>query len=460
MKKMLGVAAAALLAATILGGGTASAGAEAPAGPSLEAAATSTRSASTQTLVADRSIQFTPMPASEAGPAPKAATKAVADGQWTYGLMGINSTATALTGWFNRDSRSDTIWYAPVGGSYTSVVWLWSPSAFRYVPLRFNAPPQMKPILGDFDGDKYTDIFWYCPGACQDVLSIADGSAVGFRNFALRVDASNYVVNTVVPGSSHVTSTPGGYAFTDYAGKDEVWFYPSDGVKPLSLSFNLGAGKYTEWTWDNLPARRAPIVGNFIGTKPYEDILLYNPSGRDTLIGQDEEGRAKVYELDLTVSATSSPATIRRSAPKFWAAGGSSRPLDSILFYDQATCGKASQIARINTTTYQLAPVPKPAAVAGDDSQCKHDDVVKTFEGTPTVIIHRTHGGRRVKALDQQVVDKPGSPVVNRRLTPTTAQDLDQPIRIHPGDYNGDHKMDILWYGTGPKIDLLWYGRK
>ena len=70
-----------------------------------------------------------------------------------------------IVGNFDGDNRTDIFWYAPG----TSPDWLWLSASDQYVinfkSYEFAVDGEYQPIVGDFDGDGDDDILWYRPAA-------------------------------------------------------------------------------------------------------------------------------------------------------------------------------------------------------------------------------------------------------------------------------------------------------
>ena len=90
----------------------------------------------------------------------EAAVAAAAQGQ-------VATETTGLVGDFNGDRRKDLFWYGP--GGRPDHLWLGRADRnFAGVPVSVTRSYQ--PLIGDFNGDGRADIFWYGPGAATDRL--------------------------------------------------------------------------------------------------------------------------------------------------------------------------------------------------------------------------------------------------------------------------------------------------
>jgi hypothetical protein len=80
-------------------------------------------------------------------------------------LLGVEkgSEYLPIVGNFDGDNRTDLFWYTPGPASD----WLWlstsNENALLFESFQFNVDGEYQPIVGDFDGDGDDDIFWYRP---------------------------------------------------------------------------------------------------------------------------------------------------------------------------------------------------------------------------------------------------------------------------------------------------------
>lgn len=92
---------------------------------------------------------------------------------------------------------SDIIWYQPQRGTFEVWQWLDFGPEYGYLPQGpadtsahgVEAGGDYVPLLGDFDGDDRTDIFWYAPGVQPDSLwlSISNQDVVIFESYPHQV---------------------------------------------------------------------------------------------------------------------------------------------------------------------------------------------------------------------------------------------------------------------------------
>jgi len=97
------------------------------------------------------------------------------------------STAVPLIGDFDGDRREDVFWYAPGAGDHH----LWygqDDGAFSEQAVVVRS--RYEPFVGDFDGDDATDIFWFAPGDQDAAISFGNsGRSPRFRTIDVTVTA-------------------------------------------------------------------------------------------------------------------------------------------------------------------------------------------------------------------------------------------------------------------------------
>jgi hypothetical protein len=102
-----------------------------------------------------------------------------------------------VVGNFDGDNRTDLFWYAP--GSASD--WLWlsdsNQQAVTFNSYQFTVDGDYHPIVGDFDGDGDDDLLWYRPAAETDggssYLWYFDGPSVEARDVSIQGDYVPYV---------------------------------------------------------------------------------------------------------------------------------------------------------------------------------------------------------------------------------------------------------------------------
>jgi glycerophosphoryl diester phosphodiesterase len=276
----------------------------------------------------------------------------------TSALQAVPTDTTALLGDFDGDHRSDLFWYGP--GSKADHLWLGRPDR-NFVGSPVTVRGSYRPLVGDFNGDGRADVFWYGPGAAADVLWF--GQAGGrFAGRAITVSG------TYQPflGNFNGDRATDIFWYGPGAGYDVVWFGRTDGgftVRAFAVN-----GTYQ------------PLAADFNG-----------------------DGRGDI----------------------FWYGAGAAA---DVLWFGQAGSGFSGQAVTVNGT-YQ----PLVADFNGDRSR----DILWYGAGAAGDVLWYGHANGRFTGYAINV------------------QGSYQPFI---GDFDGDHRSDIFWYGPGAGYDVVWYG--
>jgi hypothetical protein len=91
-----------------------------------------------------------------------------------------------LVGDFDNNGRSDIFWYKP--GTGQDYIWWGSGAAGDFTEVTSEASGTYQPFTGDFDGDGYSDIYWYGPGTARDFTWWGRSG----RSFTTNVDLDAY----------------------------------------------------------------------------------------------------------------------------------------------------------------------------------------------------------------------------------------------------------------------------
>ncbi|PRP94046.1 FG-GAP repeat protein [Enhygromyxa salina] len=174
-----------------------------------------------------------------------------------------------ITGHFrSRTHATDIIWFEP--RSATTDTWIFNPelSVLKSGPssvelLGVIEGTEYLPIVGNFDGDNRTDLFWYAPGSSADWLWLSDSNQVviNFDSYEFAVDGEYHPVVGDFDGD---------------ADDDILWYRPAA---------ELAGGSSWLWYFDGPSVEAHPfeVVGDYV---PYAedldgdgctDILWYDP---------------------------------------------------------------------------------------------------------------------------------------------------------------------------------------
>ncbi len=174
-----------------------------------------------------------------------------------------------LLGQFDDDLQTDIFWYRPGPGKDT--LWLTEGGAFSAVNRTVNG--YYIPLVGDFDGEGHSDIVWYNPVGSSSPVWRATGNG----NF--QQETISHSVGGISGGSGNFFPIQGDFNgdgksdifwYRPGSGSDRIWFGgstgPADGLGSQSVS-----GSYR------------PFVGDFNGDQ-ITDIFWYKPgSGGDSV---------------------------------------------------------------------------------------------------------------------------------------------------------------------------------
>jgi hypothetical protein len=176
----------------------------------------------------------------------------------------VQGTYVPIVGDFDGDRDDDIFWYAP--GSAPESLWLSSNGQFRSVPTS-QVGGSYRPFVGDFNGSGTDDIFWYGPGAGPDSIWFSSAGA-----FPLKV---------AKPVNGDYLPTTGNF---DAARGDDIYWYSPAGPDPLWLSTN--SRNFTNTRSRDMgpppPGGHQAVAGNFDGTGG-DDLIWYAPSGADAI---------------------------------------------------------------------------------------------------------------------------------------------------------------------------------
>jgi glycerophosphoryl diester phosphodiesterase len=312
-----------------------------------------------------------------------------------------------LLGDFDGDRKTDVFWYGP--GDGPDHHW-YGRSNKQFGGVAITVVGTYRPITGDFDGDGRVDIFWYGPGDAGDSLWYGKrGHDFGGKRVS-------------VPG----TYEPFTGDFDGDGRRDIFWYGPGDAADVVSYGL---AGRGFAVRTVNVPGSSQARTGDFDGDKR-TDVLWYGPGDAADLVwfGRADRG------------FTSKPVTI----------AGSFEPLvrdfdgdgkSDVIWYGQGDAedllwfGRADRGFTGNAVT-----------VGGN-----YRPFVGDFDGDRRGDVFWYAPGRDQDAVWYGRRDRGFSKVATR---------IDGTYRPMVGDFNGDRIGDVFWYAAGPTDDKVWFGRK
>jgi hypothetical protein len=269
-------------------------------------------------------------------------------------------------------------------------------------------PPVGLPLVGDFDGDRRTDIFWYGPGSNPDHHWYGRANRqFGGRAISIARSYQPIVGDFDGDGRSDI------FWYGPGSGSDVVYYGTSGhGFAGKSVTVN---GTYQPFTGDFDGDGRTDIFWYGPGTA--NDVIWYGTSrrpfaGKAITIGRTYEPLLGDFDGD-------------RRTDILWYGPGSAA---DVLYYGTASrtfAGKAITISG----TYQ--------AFTGDFDGDRRTDVFWYRPGSGSDVIYygtasRTFAGK--------------SFTVNRTYQPVV------------GDFDGGGRSDVLWWAPGTADDVVWYG--
>lgn len=106
-------------------------------------------------------------------------------GTFTVTPLQVTNSYTPFVGDFNGDRRADIFWYK--GGSTADHIW-YGRSDFTFTGVQLTVAGHYVPVPGDYDGNGRTDVLWYVDGGEQDYVWWA--TSAGFTSQKITVNGS------------------------------------------------------------------------------------------------------------------------------------------------------------------------------------------------------------------------------------------------------------------------------
>jgi glycerophosphoryl diester phosphodiesterase len=330
----------------------------------------------------------------------------VADGAATaVQAAAVPSGITPVIGDFDGDRRSDVFMYGP--GSLPDHVWLGRPDrAFR--GARASVGRSYLPLVGDFNGNGRADIFWYGPGSRPDVLwyGKTDGAFAGY------------------PVTVNGSYEPLLGDFNGDGENDIFWYGPDAGND--ALWYGRSSGGFTGHAV-NVRGTYQPLVADFNGDGR-RDIFWYGPgAGHDELwLGRASGGFSS---RAVTVGRSYQPLlgdwNGDRSRDIFWYGPGAA---PDVLWFGHAN-------GRFTGRAVNVAGVYQP--FTGDFDADGRRDIFWYGPGGGYDVVWYGRSDSRFGAVA------------------ATVRGTYQP---YVGDYGGGGPNDVFWYAPGDPDDILWFG--
>jgi len=272
-------------------------------------------------------------------------------------------TDTAMIGDFDGDGTSDVYWYA--AGVTPELLWFGNAnrSFTTFDPGPTNGTYTTR--IADFDGDKKSDVLWYRPGNATDVVSYGR-DRTGFNEF-----------NVVQSG----TFVPVVGDF-DGDGKSDILWHGA-GVAQQVWYGSSTQSNFTQTTQGTLSASYTPLVGDF-----------------------DGDGRSDIY----------------------WYAAGATA---EVIWY-----------GRTNRTFSVITPAPTNGTYVTATADFNGD-------GISDILWYRPGNGSEVLSYGQP----------NRTFIEPTLPAVGGTYTLMIGRFDGSAKSDIFWHRPANAVIPGWWGR-
>lgn len=332
---------------------------------------------------------------------------AESDGYWDYRALAINGTYQPIVGQFGGDAATDVLWYAP--GPSSDMLWIGNAGGrgldgFTRTTLTING--RYQPIVGDFAGDGYDDIFWYAPGTAGDSIWVSiDGADRPFRSIPKAVNGT--FRPTVLRDHRGVDGT---------TGKDRIfWYAPGTGPDSLWRFHADGTGGHSGSSHP-LTSTVVPVAGDWDGDR-LEDVVWYGAgSTPDARWISTPTGFAP---SSLRVSGTYQPVVVYGPAT------------DGILWFGSGSAADAYWHGGAGGFT------ARPTQALGSTGTAHPAGLLSALVHSPT--------GPELGFVDGTVFRLSASRDIGSGVVPLV------------GDFDADRRVDVFWYGASSRPDAIWY---
>jgi len=265
-----------------------------------------------------------------------------------------------LAGNFVGDARSEVFEYG-AGTAPDLLLENFQLDAFGNVqvtPHAFTVNGTYTPIVGDFDGNGYDDIYWYSPSTTDVIWSF--------------VDTTQRTQTTLNAPAG--TFTPVAGDFTGDGADDVLWYQPGAGAE-IYWDFDPGSTfTHSTPTSPQVVGTHTPVVGRFVGAPLVDDIIWYRKDATRAATFWNFEGAAPA-----TITGTSlGSVSVGDPDTKPLALDARSDGYKDVLWYNTGSTSDpfwnfAGAATPDTSTTYQQDGTYK--AATGDLFGDGHDDV-------------------------------------------------------------------------------------
>jgi hypothetical protein len=172
-------------------------------------------------------------------------------GIWSAELLGLTAGSewVPLVGNFDGDARSDLFWYRPGAGGDHLWLSISAEPVVNFESTTFMVDGEYRAFVGDFDADGIDDIFWYrAPderdGGLSRIWYFGAGPAVDVRSFAVTSDTTPYADDFDGDGCTDILW------YSPLSDASELWrclpqardFGCEDSVPTPTLAYPIGLG--------------------------------------------------------------------------------------------------------------------------------------------------------------------------------------------------------------------------
>ncbi|MBX3314588.1 MAG: hypothetical protein KF906_09730 [Actinobacteria bacterium] len=330
-----------------------------------------------------------------------APAEAESDGTWDYVSYSVSGVYFPIVGNFAGDKASDIYWYAP--GAGVDTMYVGNEGSRTFDKVRIPMDEVATPIVGDFAGDDYDDIFWYRAGTAVDRLWVSEDT--------------DDIFDTSITKSVSGTYQPKVLRDWRAEGKDRIfWYRPGDGTDPLWIFDEDGSHRSIS---QQIRSNLQVIAGDWNGDL-VEDLFLYGPGSLPDRVWISHAG-----------PFTSTKVTINGSYEAVPVIGDE---YDDVLLYGSGT--KPDRYLQNLGGHFRILTTFLPARGYG-----------YSF-GMGGAVVYSPADRENALWTD-------GDSVITTYLSDT--RDVGSNKVYGQGDFDGDGFMDILWYGPGTGSDAVWY---
>jgi len=225
----------------------------------------------------------------------------------------VGAQYLAVPGDFNGDGRSDVLFYA--AGAQAEALWNGTaagsfikstPKDAQGVVMAVNG--DYTPIAGNFNGDAYSDVLFYAPGATQDYIWFGLGGNK-FKSLPLSVGGDYYPVAGDFDGDTRT---------------DILWYIADNLPEPVWYGRPSTVTPFDKLTTTSLSSLYQPFAGDF-NADGRDDIFLYGPGAKADNLWNGTAARGFIHTQPLQTNGTP------------WSLGGIYEPVPGDFNGDGAT---------------------------------------------------------------------------------------------------------------------------